>query len=648
MTEYIANSDFSDTATYGDDAFEHTPATLTDTATYPITPITLPLTIRINGIVGDYYLNGMETTAAQVATTLNGILPGVSAVESGGQVALTTELKGHSASLLVESGGANLTLGFPTTIYVGDDGSFEGTGVDIVTGWMGSATASKQSGSRTGGTGSYVLRCTKTGAPNGLLRTGSILRIGQTYRVTGWAIGDGTSRPSIMQTSYIWSGTTSVDWEQFDFSFIATQEYIDLVARGGGATHYTEFDDVEITPIYSMYYGANNWMRESYQAVGGWADFNQASHGSTISTDDYHDVASHQYAVELFEAGWDNNQRSEYVLGDDIGAAEFSNLVPAYAGAVESFELWDGPPWLDSYDVIAPHEETPPTGWNGWYNVAYASTDVPLDGESFEESWGTDPFQPTGGSFASMWVSGSASPHGVLRGLAIEFPVTIYSTNRVLWILHRYGTKKTLSKLSMTLGDYASASALAAHLNTLLPSTLSTSGFEFESWSDSGETGISFGFNGSTDTSGTNHEVLFCTLSSSPYFQDARSSIGFDSFGNVGRLGIVLYPCSLLSTPLPSGVDSDDTLIVDQWSQILYNTNNTYGAGLLYYGYGVVDATFDSTISGDTNIEQILLTGWFGAGATWQSSLSGASAASFTGPTTIEQFVDTDWPDEVL
>lgn len=646
MTEYISNSDFSDSSIYGDDVTTHLPATLTDTATYPIAAITLPLSIRINGVLNDYYLSGLETTASDVATTLNGALPGVTAEVDGGQVKLTTENTGAAASLQVEPGGANLTLGFPTTIYVGDDGSFEGTGTDIVTAVGGSATASKQAGSRTGGVGSQVLRLTKTGAPNGLLRISDALIVGQAYRLTGWGIGDGTSAPSFRQTQSLWSGRVTVDWQEADFTFLSTATYIDLAALSGAAANYVEFDDIEIVPIYSIHGGATDWQRTSSQSVGGWADFNSASYGGvlvTLSTPDYHDVVAREFTVELFEAGWLNNQRMESFLGTDIGAAEFSNLAPAYSNSIESFELWDGPPWLDSYDVMGPYDETPPTGWNGWYNDDYASTDVALTSDSFEESWGNDPFHST-----YSWVSGTAVPNGILVGESMTFPLTIYASNRVLWILYRTGATATLYKLIMTLGDYASAAAVAAHLNTLLPAAMSSAGFEFDSWSSGGSSGITFGYDGSTDTTGTDHEALFCTIYDAPYYQDSREDLGMDKFSILGTLGAVLYPCSILTGALPSGVSSDDVLIVDPWSQILYNSDDTYGAGLLYYGYGVTDATFDSTLSGDTNIEQMLLTGWFGAGATWQSSLSGVTAASFVGPVTLEQFVDTDWPGEIM
>ncbi len=97
--------------------------------------------------------------------------------------------------------------------------------------------------------GEQVLRLTRNAST--AIAYQSILTVGEEYRVTGWARGDGASVPIIFQPmgfgNDVWTGTSSTDWQYFDVSFTASGS-ADFVLYGGASlTYYTEWDDILVT-----------------------------------------------------------------------------------------------------------------------------------------------------------------------------------------------------------------------------------------------------------------------------------------------------------------------------------------------------------------------------------------------------------------
>jgi hypothetical protein len=100
------------------------------------------------------------------------------------------------------------------------DGSMEAVGIAAWTVAGAGAVVQKTAGTRPGGTGTQVLQITRAGATASATQT--ILTVGQRYRVTGWARGDGVaSWPRLIGTVALWSGTTSTTWQYCDLTFTA-------------------------------------------------------------------------------------------------------------------------------------------------------------------------------------------------------------------------------------------------------------------------------------------------------------------------------------------------------------------------------------------------------------------------------------------
>ena len=167
---------------------------------------------------------------------------------------------GSSASTPISAGGVSdkgLIGYWPLDTIaekVGSDlvsnGTFE---TDVTTGWTvhGSSTNTKESGTRTGGSGSYVLRNTTTATNSGSKKAGTALVVGKTYRVTGWTRSDGTGEPEVWlggAASPYWQGTTSTSWQNFDFTAVANDASFYLTNDSASAS-YVEWDDVIVKEI---------------------------------------------------------------------------------------------------------------------------------------------------------------------------------------------------------------------------------------------------------------------------------------------------------------------------------------------------------------------------------------------------------------
>lgn len=131
-----------------------------------------------------------------------------------------------------------------------NNGTFE-TG-NPPTGWAagGSATLSQQSGTRTGGSGSFVLRVAWNSVPGNSVAVQTLFTRGKTYRVTGYLRSDGVMIPYVADTgNVIFQGTTSTSWQYFDVIRVASTSQIFIGGSNTGLSSYAEFDDISVTEV---------------------------------------------------------------------------------------------------------------------------------------------------------------------------------------------------------------------------------------------------------------------------------------------------------------------------------------------------------------------------------------------------------------
>jgi len=77
-----------------------------------------------------------------------------------------------------------------------------------------------------------------------------VLTSGKTYRLTGWARGDGTHAPRFGVGGVFLYGTTSTDWQKFDFTATAGNNAVQLMAVASAAG-YCEFDDISVREVHT-------------------------------------------------------------------------------------------------------------------------------------------------------------------------------------------------------------------------------------------------------------------------------------------------------------------------------------------------------------------------------------------------------------
>lgn len=127
------------------------------------------------------------------------------------------------------------------------DGDMETAGVAAWTA-LNNATLTKQ-GSAHGG--AQCLRIARNGTNNPVAQQ-SILDIGATYRVIGYARSDGNALPRVtfvLTGTNEWTGTNSTSWQAFDFTATAVNANVQFVAVTSTGTEYVEFDDIVITRL---------------------------------------------------------------------------------------------------------------------------------------------------------------------------------------------------------------------------------------------------------------------------------------------------------------------------------------------------------------------------------------------------------------
>jgi hypothetical protein len=84
----------------------------------------------------------------------------------------------------------------------------------------------------------------------------TILTVSKSYRITGWAQGDGSVAPRVYQAgTSIWNGSVSASWQYIDEVFTATVTNVNFRCWTTGAG-YAKFDDVSIKEIDDTFYDA--------------------------------------------------------------------------------------------------------------------------------------------------------------------------------------------------------------------------------------------------------------------------------------------------------------------------------------------------------------------------------------------------------
>ncbi len=132
------------------------------------------------------------------------------------------------------------------------DAAMEASGTASWTGG-GSETKAKVAGNLSG-VGAQYLRITQT-APSPLVYQ-TVLTSGKTYRVRGWARGDGTANPKVSanDSSLLWTGTSSVTPQYFDYTAANTGTQFRLWCMNGANGNYCDFDDISIVDV-----GTTSW-----------------------------------------------------------------------------------------------------------------------------------------------------------------------------------------------------------------------------------------------------------------------------------------------------------------------------------------------------------------------------------------------------
>jgi len=122
------------------------------------------------------------------------------------------------------------------------DGDMEAVGVAAWTA-ENSASISKETVDPQEGT--QYLRIAYGGSSDPRVRQ-SVHVVGRRYRATGYARGDGSFAPELLQAgAVVWTGTASTSWQRFDVAYEATGAYVRLQSSATSAG-WADFDDVSV------------------------------------------------------------------------------------------------------------------------------------------------------------------------------------------------------------------------------------------------------------------------------------------------------------------------------------------------------------------------------------------------------------------
>jgi hypothetical protein len=201
-------------------------------------------------------------------------------------------------------------------------------------------------------------------------------------------------------------------------------------------------------------------------------------------------------------------------------------------------------------------------------------------------------------------------------------------------------------RINLTAGVYNTATALAAALAAeWITAVGAATGTTWGAWTTAEDAGIWWGWDGSSNTS---IGIAPLRRDADPN-DDARAVLGMQH----AREGRVRLRADEVLT-VPGVVAADETFGLNGWRTLLFDTaTDPYCStrfavedGLVAAVFGAFDAAPDPTIW-----ERYTLPGWVGAGAAWDPGFTPGdlTAALFdAGTDPQEQFIDTEWPLELL
>ncbi len=225
-------------------------------------------------------------------------------------------------------------LGSPTNLLV--DGDME---LPLVGAWTPfQSTLTKEGAPHSG---AQCLRVTATNAVGfripGARQT--ILTVGKSYLITGWARSDATQVPIIEDgIAIFWTGTASVNWQYFSFVAVAAnvEIYFMFFANDPTGVEYVEFDDITVTEL-SL---SNGYIRVADNAsffppAGGMCLV--ASYMQSDASDDCQIIG--QGSDLATNTSWQLKRTAtqiQFVTSDNANLATFSHNLAASPGQIET------------------------------------------------------------------------------------------------------------------------------------------------------------------------------------------------------------------------------------------------------------------------------------------------------------------------
>jgi hypothetical protein len=227
--------------------------------------------ISLNGISSAMWLNGNSLAVSDTAmgnNSLSGIFIGLAGNSYKGAIkeilignrSLTSEDAARfyandweqraDSSRFIVSLPSELSYRKPTDQQLLPDGDMEA--VDVLSWTVANlAVPTKQTASPHGGVRNLRVAYGGAGSPY-VYQT--LLTVGYTYRVSGWARGNNLQPgPAVYNAgTALWTGTASPIWQYFDVTFVATATTLRLYSRGVDATDYAEYDDIFLEEIQAV------------------------------------------------------------------------------------------------------------------------------------------------------------------------------------------------------------------------------------------------------------------------------------------------------------------------------------------------------------------------------------------------------------
>lgn len=182
------------------------------------------------------------------------------------------------------------------------DGDAEAVGVGA---WTTNGLLTKETTPAPHG-GSQVLRIEHNGVANPYARQ-SIMEIGKSYTLTGWARGDDRadwSVPRVIHNSILlWSGTRSLTWQEIDIDFIASATTIDFVAASFALGYFSDFDDLTVKEACPDWEAGNDpILSKSTASPHGGSQALRVAYAGTTNPYGYQDIMTVDETYEV--TGW--------------------------------------------------------------------------------------------------------------------------------------------------------------------------------------------------------------------------------------------------------------------------------------------------------------------------------------------------------